>query len=244
MSKRVALIPEELVSSYHLQKPEIRLEDDIESLLQKANLPDDMKAKLLGQLITRYHKTVHTPAEPVRVSVTNEHLSSDIPPTQLNDQRTEQVDDKVLQSIILSTPKNFAKFVPMIVEKLKSRQYTWNNNGELVQDGIPIRDSSVVDFFSYTMKNAKTLKIPAYYKHFLKAIKEINIPRGWIGNPKVLSQIEHPSVKHSDSFSPEVRFPAIEKKNKKRGKSVDIGTLSHSSSESSGMKSENKWLNY
>lgn len=51
MAKRVALIPEEFISSYHhFQKPDKRLEDEIGLVLEKANLADDMKVKLLSIL--------------------------------------------------------------------------------------------------------------------------------------------------------------------------------------------------
>lgn len=71
MARRVALIPKELVSSYHLQKLEVRLKDDIVSLLDQGQLADDVKTKLLSQLITRYHKIVSEPPEPVRINVKN-----------------------------------------------------------------------------------------------------------------------------------------------------------------------------
>lgn len=82
MARRVALIPEELVSSYHLQKPEIRVEDEIENLLDQGKLTDDMKVKLLSQLITRYHRTFNEQAEPVRVSFANEEERKKLPQRQ------------------------------------------------------------------------------------------------------------------------------------------------------------------
>ena len=63
MFRRIALIPEELVSSYQLEKAELRLEANIDLMLERANIPDDQKIKLLSQLITRYHKTVYEPPE-------------------------------------------------------------------------------------------------------------------------------------------------------------------------------------
>lgn len=72
MAIRVALIQKELVSSYHLQKPEVRLEDDIVSLLDQGQLTDDMKMELLSQLITRCHKIVSELPEPVRVTMEDE----------------------------------------------------------------------------------------------------------------------------------------------------------------------------
>lgn len=236
MAKRVALIPEELVSAYHLQKPEIRLEDDIDSLLERANLPNDMKAKLLSQLIMRYHKTMHAPPEPVPVSVTNEKSTDS--PSEKQDTRTEEIDDKIYQSILLSTPKNYQKFIPMITEKLKTRQYAWNDKGEMTQDSSPIKGSSIVDFFSYTMRNSKHLEKPLFYNHFVNALREINIPRGWIGNPKVPVLIENPFHRLEDDTP--------KKKKKRRSKSADISSFYQSDFDSFGdnIKSESKWLNY
>lgn len=237
MAKRVALIPEELVSTYHLQKPEIRLEDDIDSLLERANLPNDMKAKLLSQLIMRYHKTMHAPPEPVPVSVKNEQVPES--PSEKRDMSSENMeDDKIYQSILVSTPKHSQKFIPMIVEKLKTRQYAWNENGEMTQDNVPLKGTSIVDFFSYTMRTAKNLKTPPFYNTFLKALKEINIPRGWIGNPKVLLQMEKPFHRSEDSTPP--------KKKERRIKSADFPSFSQSDFDSFGdnVKSESKWLSY
>lgn len=78
MAKGVALISEELVSSYYLQNLEIRIENDIQALIEKSNLPDDLKVKFLGQLITRYNKTVHTPPDPIRVIVSIGNYISEI----------------------------------------------------------------------------------------------------------------------------------------------------------------------
>lgn len=192
MAKRVALIPEELVSSYHLQKPEIRIEDEIESLLEKNNLPDDMRVKLLSGLITRYHKTVHMPPEPVRVSVVNEH--------EENGKKSKTVaqfeGDRMMKDIMFSVPQRSAKYVPMIIEKLKSRLYSWNEWGELTHEERPVEGSKIVDFFSYIMRNAKNQTEPKHFAFFLKAIKEINIPRTWIANKKVLDRLENKTRSH------------------------------------------------
>lgn len=234
MAKRVALIPEELVSTYHLQKPEIRLEDDIDSLLERANLPDDMKAKLLSQLIMRYHKTMHAPPEPIPVTMKDEQATES--PSEKRITSAENMkDDRIYQSILVSTPKNSQKFIPMIVEKLKTRQYAWNEKGEMTQDNVPLKGSSIVDFFSYTMRTAKHLETPPFYKTFLKALKEINIPRGWIGNPKVLLQMEK-FFHRSEVSTPK----------KRRIKSMDFPSFSQSDSDSFGdnVKSEPEWLSY
>lgn len=211
MAKRVALVPEELVSNYyHSQKPETRLENDMESLLESSKLPDDMKAKLLGQMITRYHRIVHTPPEPVRVSITNDSLDNKIIPKDISN----TVENNILQHILSSTPQRYSKFIPLIVEKLKTRQYGWNESGEMTENNEPIRGSNIVDFFSYTMRNSKSLHEPKYYSTFLKAIDEIKIPRTWIGNKNVLKHyaVDNQKIIKTNSISPQ---NARKKKKKK-----------------------------
>ena len=185
MARRIALIPEELVSSYHLQKPEIRLEDEIENLLERGKLTDDMKVKLLSQLIMRYHKTVNEPADPVRVTFDGEEkkkiLQSQEEPTV--ERKIES--DAILKDILVSVPKSFSKFVPQIVEKLNMQGYSWNNEGELTKNDIPFKKVRIVDFFLYLFRNVKDQPNLREFPIYLETIREINIPRGWIGNKKL-----------------------------------------------------------
>lgn len=230
MAKRVALIPEELVSSYHLQKPEMRIEDEMESLLEKSKLPNDMKVKLLGHMITRYHKTTHEPPEPVRVSVSNEQPQQD----QL---REGDDDGGSLKDIMLSVPPRSQKYIPLIVEKLKSRQYSWNARGEMTQDEKPILGSKIADLFSYIMRNGKTLQEPSKFEYFLNAIKEINIPRTWVVNKKVLSHLEE----KAPLSNPNPELNPLAKNRRRRRIAKNLSELADWGSDSETPK---KWLAY
>lgn len=179
MARRVALIPEELVSSYQLQKPEIRLEDDIVNLLDQCQLTDDMKVKLLSQLITRYHKTVNEPPEPVRVSIAEQEERKKIFENQEEEEEQEErgakrkvEGDRTLKDILISVPKNFAKFVPMIVEKLNTRGYAWNEAGEMTKNAVPFKNIRIVDFFLYLFRNVKAQPVLREFQIYLDAIRE------------------------------------------------------------------------
>ncbi|GBM05501.1 hypothetical protein AVEN_94784-1 [Araneus ventricosus] len=106
MSKRMALMPPELFSAYYQQKPEIRLEDELSKLLDREKLPDDMKVKLLSQLVARYQKTMHEPSEPVRVSVVDKepekNLMTDF---GCNRKSYPECDDDRYHSVRTSIPK-------------------------------------------------------------------------------------------------------------------------------------------
>lgn len=199
MAQRLALVPPELISGYHqFQSPLIRLGQEIDFMLEREKLPDDMKAKLLGELIVKYHKTVHTPPEPIRVTTVGNDEEM-----RRNDDNTEaETDhDDILRNVIESVPVKFAKFVPLIIERLKKNEYGWNENGELTSAGVTLKNSSIADFFSYIFRNLKTHPEPEHFKVFLKALKEVNIPLSWIKNKKVLSSSRKNILNEGDSLN-------------------------------------------
>lgn len=191
MAKRMALLPEELVTSHHMQKPEIRIENELTNLLDRETLPDDMKVKLLSQLMMRYKTVVHTPPEPVRVTIDDDKASNENSNTDNSNNQTENMDtDAILKDIIASSPRPYWKFIPMIVEKLKTRSYSWNEYGELTANGVAIKNSKIADFFSFLFRNTKMQKQPMHFEIFLRALKEINIPHYWVGNKKLLDNLK------------------------------------------------------
>ncbi|GBN80355.1 hypothetical protein AVEN_258590-1 [Araneus ventricosus] len=135
----MALIPPELFSAYYQQKPEIRLEDELSKLLDREKLPDDLKVKLLSQLVARYQKSMHEPSEPVRVSVVDKEPEKNLMTDDISDVTEKATPNAMMMDIIASVPQSESKFVPLIVEKLKTRLYFWNEFGEMVKNGSPIR---------------------------------------------------------------------------------------------------------
>ncbi|GFQ98407.1 uncharacterized protein TNCT_546311 [Trichonephila clavata] len=73
MSKRMSLVPPEFLIGYQAQKAELRLEDEVSKLLDREQLADYLKVKLLSQFLIRYQKTTREPSEPVRVSIVDEN---------------------------------------------------------------------------------------------------------------------------------------------------------------------------
>ncbi|GFQ79688.1 uncharacterized protein TNCT_382741 [Trichonephila clavata] len=62
MARKMALVPQDLVSEYYeLNKPEIRVEDNISKLLNEEETPDDVKAKLLSHWIPKYQRLMQPP---------------------------------------------------------------------------------------------------------------------------------------------------------------------------------------
>ncbi|GFU38763.1 uncharacterized transposon-derived protein F54H12.3 [Nephila pilipes] len=126
MDRRMAFVPQELAQSYYTKTSEIGVHDiEIEYLLQESKYSDDAKAKLLSQLLIKYQRVINKPRPPVRVTI-----------EETKDQETlksNTVEEPILRNIILSVPVNFQKFIPLIAEKLKTRSYSWNEDGELTK---------------------------------------------------------------------------------------------------------------
>ncbi|GFV15241.1 uncharacterized transposon-derived protein F54H12.3, partial [Trichonephila clavipes] len=75
MAKRMAVVPEELATTYFSKTSDAGLHDiesQIENLLRASSYSDDAKAKLLSQLILKYRHMVSEPKPPVRVSIEEE----------------------------------------------------------------------------------------------------------------------------------------------------------------------------
>ena len=243
MSRRIALIPEELVSSYQLQKPELRLEDNIDSMLERANISDDQKIKLLSQLITRYYKTVHELPEPVRVRVSDETPQNDKMAEEEDRQITE---DPIFQGIMATVSQRYSKYKSLIIEKLKTRYYSWNDKGEFVR----VHGSSVIDFFNYVMRNAREAKTPRHFYHFIKTLKEINVLHSWIANQSLMShmnvlKLSREASESEDSEEEGVFHRSVTQDLKNRRKEKRFVRLQRlRSSQTSTPKQKFKWKTY
>lgn len=268
MARRVALIPEELFSSHQYKDPELRLEDEIASLLDRKKIPDDMKAKLLSQLVMRYQKTFHTPPDPIPVSVQKDQISeNEEKKEKQNDESPDEntvshaKEDVIMKDILISTPHRYKKYVPMIVEKLKTRNYYWNSEGEIMEGNKPIEGSNIADCFSYLFRNVKNPVEPKKFNFFLKALSEINIPRAWIANKFVLAKLQKQNTE--DVFLPEVTSTPYNKRDSdassimkgdsilgKRGRDLKSYSFSPRSSDSKkwirsrSHSPKKKWLEY
>ncbi|GFR29577.1 uncharacterized protein TNCT_632841 [Trichonephila clavata] len=121
MSKRMALVPPELFSAYYEQKPEIRVENELSKVLDREQLPDDMKVKLLSQLVSRYQKIVREPPEPVRVSLVENESEKNNATNDRSDAPTKALhDDAVMVDIASSVPQSQNKFLRFVEKRVRT----------------------------------------------------------------------------------------------------------------------------
>ncbi|GIX79778.1 uncharacterized protein CDAR_77471 [Caerostris darwini] len=196
MARKMALVPPELVSEYYqLNKPEIRIEDNISKLLHEEETPDDVKAKLLSHWIPKYQRVMQPsppqkpfviPKELLQTDALHEEISSPVP-SRMN---------MIAKYIAYTVPKTRKKYILPILERLRESNYTFNELNELEKDGKTEYRSNGIDLFSYLMRNERAdIKPPVGFHTFMQGILATNIPIQWIGNKYVkdrfiLSQLD------------------------------------------------------
>lgn len=178
MAQRMAVVPPEFLLTHQFQKPDIRVEGDIMKLLDQSKLPDDMKAKLLGEMVTRFQHEVHKPKEPIKVTFSDE---KDAEKKEAHESEVTTISDQELDSILISIPKKSRPYVRLIVNKLKQYNYSWNADGELKKGNFTYDDTNIIDLFSYLMRNTKDNPPYGFYE-FVEALSDSKVPMRWIGN--------------------------------------------------------------
>ncbi|GFW16217.1 uncharacterized protein TNCV_4263821 [Trichonephila clavipes] len=209
MAKKMALVPPELVSEYYqLSKPEVRLEDNISSLLHEKEIPDDVKAKLLSDFIPKYQRAMQPSPPPKPFEIPPELLAEPDLPIQ-NIPGIPRRINMIAKYIGYVVPKVQKKYILPILEKLKDANYTFNDKNELEMNGKPEYRSNAIDLFSYIMKNdPSVLTPPKRFNKFYTAIHDNNIPLQWIGNKRLQKQLHlsdaNPAFAKPSSQSPKV----------------------------------------
>ncbi|GFX47180.1 uncharacterized protein TNCV_2747561 [Trichonephila clavipes] len=190
MAKKMALVPPELVSEYYqLSKPEVRLEDNISSLLHEKEIPDDVKAKLLSDFIPKYQRAMQPSPAPKPFEIPPELFAEPELPIQ-NIPEVPQRINMIAKYIGYVVPKVQKKYILPILEKLKDANYTFNDKNELEINGKPEYRSNAIDIFSYIMKNDRSvLTPPKGFNKFFTAIHDSNIPLQWIRNKRLREQL-------------------------------------------------------
>ncbi|KMQ82986.1 hypothetical protein RF55_21265 [Lasius niger] len=211
MAKRMALVPPELVSEYYqLTKPEIRLEDNILKVLQQNDMPDDLRAKLLSQLIPKYQRAMLPPPPPPPApkppELTEDLLGSlEHTKTPIEEESISERDQFLVKYLSHAVPKTFKKFTLAIIRKLRNVGYIFNDKGEIEEYEKPVYRSNVIDLFSYLMRDPKKYDPPPRgFDTFLRGIHHANVPITWIGNKRAR---EHLGFTEMDPLQQKGRSP-------------------------------------
>lgn len=194
MAQKMALVPPELVSEYYqLTKPEVRLEDSITNILHQTDLADELRVKMLSNLIPKYQKLMQPSVKKFPETFLDElNKLKDENPVEVKSSSKPSTSyvSNIAKYLAYIVPKSKKVYIHPILEQMKNAGYTFNENNELVVKGNTEHNSNVVDLFGYLMRNLKTSGYrPIGFNAFINAIQDTNIPKEWIGNTTVRNQL-------------------------------------------------------
>ena len=104
-----------------------------------------------------------------------------LPPTTVDP--SPAVSSLLESEIVESAHKTMKKRVRLLLEKLKADPTTqWNERGEFVYSGVPIRGSNMVDLVNDVLRKRKASS-PVGWESFARHLRHLNTPMEFIGNP-------------------------------------------------------------
>lgn len=191
MASRLALIDAELLLKLLEKKqPQIppanptlseinHIDDQLEYTLKQKVTPN--QPKQISDLLYKHNHhqdNYETPPSiaPTSTSPQQEH----IPETDINI-------DIWFKKTIDHTPKSYQKTAKDLLTHIKnSGVLDWSPNGELIKNGIAIKNSNILDLVHSVVRPRKTAKAPYAAEQFLQGLSAINTPLEFLKNSDVL----------------------------------------------------------
>lgn len=104
--------------------------------------------------------------------------------------------DEILRTI----PKAFKTKGELLFERLCDNDViTWDQLGTVSINGAPLPNSNIVDLVCDVVRCKKTSAGPSGCKEFVAALRQINVPQEYIGNPQ----------RREQTASPRPTFPSL-----------------------------------
>jgi len=203
MARKMVLVPENYLSTLHqyqkvqttpLVKTLGELDTEMERILSRKDITDDVKVKLYNQAMQKYleYEKQRKVKEPIAVKIhseqadkTENHANSAV---DVDQQTTvNHMDDEILNSV----PKLSRNKAQLLLNKLKQNKDVmfWNERGELTYDGKPVPGTNIVDLIRDTMSARKNFQ-PTSRELFSRGLARVNTPLNWIGNDNRKNAVE------------------------------------------------------
>lgn len=209
-AKKYTLVPEESLSK-HTPSPK-----------QLSELDKEMSSVLNSSMneyekVQRYYEILQK-----KMNLENFNLpwTSTVEKQEEREQQHQHSDKKPTikeedySSIILnSVPTSFKRQAGTLLQLMGNRPdiIKWNDRGELFHRGQSLPNSNIADLFNLIFTNRKSVDVIGK-TDFLKALKELNIPRYYIKNKNVMLPIKQEILTENKNIIKEELNPPSPKK--------------------------------
>lgn len=184
--RKMILVPEnEMAQRLQVLQapPEARAEVttglQLQELLSNSTIPLDVKVKLVGELIHRqqaFHRQ-RTQATDLSLPTSSSSTMNTPEATAKTVEQPSNLSNEWISKLI---PKTTRSRVRQLLSYLQSQgePLKWNEQGMLIgQNGLPIKQSSIVDLLRYVTQSRVTKAPPEGFSHFSQQLAAINVPQ-------------------------------------------------------------------
>ncbi len=189
--QKLALVPSELVTHHaagQLDTQMGQLDRDMKLIIDSTHIPEDIKAKLYQDKLTKYLAAQEVKKKPIPVPVeSGPSAPPAIPPGIPPAPAPPGIPPAALQpldrtTIIRGIPRGKTEFANRLIDFLDNHRDTisWNANKELMVGTRPIVGSSIKDLVHAASRD--TLREPTGWRVFRQQLTERGIPREAIGS--------------------------------------------------------------
>lgn len=180
-----------------------QLDHKMKEILERQDIDEYTKATMYTQALQQYLTLKRNVSEPLTIPVVRQQkeistVETEISPTDPTAKGEVSV-DPLSELVQKNIPKKYVQNAKTLLEQVKkSPNVAFNDKGELVIRGRPIRGSHAMDLIDDFVRPPSKGKVaqvePVGWGEFAKVLKEMNVPRLLIGNMKRWNHMQlHPS---------------------------------------------------
>ena len=166
-----------------------RLDDEMQSILQRDDLSMEEKVKAYQQKLQRFlvYDDKYENRPPVKVQIVRGNAATKNDASFNTDQsvsldQNPSKPDAIEDEVIRSVPKTMRNKAGLLLQKIKSKpDMKWNDRGELVYKGERIKNSNIVDLVNDVLRRRKHFE-PRGWQVFSAGLRESNVPQDLIGH--------------------------------------------------------------
>ena len=191
-AKKMALVDPRLLERLQ-QRPQgsmaeramVRLDNAMEDILNRQDVPEDAKVKLYQQVLQR-HLTYDDKREPAKVQLVVKRPAlpsamGELEKEPLATQKENEM-DSIEEEIVESAPKNAKSKVQLLLKRMKQDpNLGWTERGELMVNGSVIPNTQINDLVQDVLRKRKNYQ-PRGWETFARALAENNVPQDLVGN--------------------------------------------------------------
>ena len=160
----------------------LKLDEDMKNILNRTDITEREKILTYQHALQQYLSKIDKVRS--RTPVVTSTVEMNTPPGSVDN--TDQKQDKIkkLESrLIEGLPKVLREKGRSLLGHMKDvSDMTWNERGEILQNGEPIVGSNIYDLLNEVIRSRKQSNEPKGWDVFSKALKSSNVPMELIGN--------------------------------------------------------------